>query len=336
MLAFTRPLPDPALAHQQPLPQEPGALIFHPWDIFFFFFFPCFDCLGVVFFFFLFILLRSLGQSSPGKVLRLGFLFTIEARDLIPGGKAQAWAGHGAVLGEGGPRPSHDAVGEVLEAIVELGGDGAHAAVHHLLDEELQLLLRHVHVEPLLQVPDGGRAVETGELRPCRWGRNRAGDGGTGASAAPKGSVASSQQDRSLAAGSEAALWHGPSPGGVGVIRDPLPRGTPALQGTRPPQGTPPGTTKPCLGEALGSLDPCMVPRGQDPALRPAAPLTLLHDLHDLHDFIHVLPGSDETLQHQHLVVVEHVPVQPAHHLEGRGGVGGPQPTEKLEDSSVP
>lgn len=62
---------------------------------------------------------------------------------------------------------------------------------------------------------------------------------------------------------------------------------------------------------------------GKTRALGPAAPLTLLHDLHDLHDFIHVLPGSDETLQHQHLVVVEHVPVQPAHHLEGRGGVGG-------------
>lgn len=60
--------------------------------------------------------------------------------------------------------PSHDAVGEVLEAVVELGGDGAHAAVHHLLDQQLQLLLRHVHVETLLQVADGGRAVETGEL----------------------------------------------------------------------------------------------------------------------------------------------------------------------------
>lgn len=59
---------------------------------------------------------------------------------------------------------SHDAVGQVLEAVVEFGGDGAHGAVHQLLHQHLQLLLRQVHVETLLQVPDGGGAVETGQL----------------------------------------------------------------------------------------------------------------------------------------------------------------------------
>lgn len=93
-------------------------------------------------------------------MLRLGlFFFYRRGPRPLPRGKAQAWAGRGsghrAGLGEGGPRPSHDAIGEVLEAIVELGGDGAHAAVHHLLDEQLQLLFRHVHVKPLLQVADG-------------------------------------------------------------------------------------------------------------------------------------------------------------------------------------
>lgn len=47
-------------------------------------------------------------------------------------------------------------------------------------------------------------------------------------------------------------------------------------------------------------------------------PLTLLHDLHNLHHFIHVLPRSDQPLQHQHLVVVEHVPIRAPHHLQGR------------------
>lgn len=45
---------------------------------------------------------------------------------------------------------------------------------------------------------------------------------------------------------------------------------------------------------------------------------TLLHDLHNLHNFIHVLSGSDETLQHQHLVVVKHITIQPAHDLESK------------------
>lgn len=43
--------------------------------------------------------------------------------------------------------------------------------------------------------------------------------------------------------------------------------------------------------------------------------LTLLHDLHDLQDPVHVLPGCYQTLQHQHLEVVEHVTVRTAHHL---------------------
>lgn len=65
-------------------------------------------------------------------------------------------------------RRSHDAIGEILEAVVELGSDGAHGGVHHLLHQHLQLLLRQVHVETLLQVTDGAGAVEAGKLRTCR------------------------------------------------------------------------------------------------------------------------------------------------------------------------
>lgn len=70
-------------------------------------------------------------------------------------------------LGQGKDTVSHDAIGEVLESVIELGGDGAHAAVHHLLDQKLQLFLGHVHVEALLQVADGAGAVEAGKLRAC-------------------------------------------------------------------------------------------------------------------------------------------------------------------------
>lgn len=70
---------------------------------------------------------------------------------------------------------SHDAIGEVLEAIVEFGGDGPHAAVHHLLHQQLQLLLSHAHVEPLFEVANGAGAMEARKLR--TWGRM----GGAGA-----------------------------------------------------------------------------------------------------------------------------------------------------------
>lgn len=43
--------------------------------------------------------------------------------------------------------------------------------------------------------------------------------------------------------------------------------------------------------------------------------VTVLHDLHHLQHLLHVLPGCDQTLQHQHLVVDEHVAVGTAHHL---------------------
>lgn len=43
---------------------------------------------------------------------------------------------------------------------------------------------------------------------------------------------------------------------------------------------------------------------------------TLLHDLHNLDHFIHVLPCSNQALQHQHLVVVEHVTILSPHHLK--------------------
>lgn len=65
---------------------------------------------------------------------------------------------------------SHDAVGEVLEAVIELGGDGAHGSVHHLLHQDLQLFLRQAHVETLLQVADGAGAMEAGQVR-AWWGR---------------------------------------------------------------------------------------------------------------------------------------------------------------------
>lgn len=42
---------------------------------------------------------------------------------------------------------------------------------------------------------------------------------------------------------------------------------------------------------------------------------TVLHDLHDLQNLLHVLPGCDQTLKHQHLVVDEHVAVWTSHHL---------------------
>lgn len=61
-------------------------------------------------------------------------------------------------------RVSHDAIGEVLEAIVEFGGDRPHAAIHHLLHQQLKLLLSHAHVEPLLQVADGAGAMEARKL----------------------------------------------------------------------------------------------------------------------------------------------------------------------------
>lgn len=63
---------------------------------------------------------------------------------------------------------------------------------------------------------------------------------------------------------------------------------------------------------------------------------TLLHDLHDLQDSVHVLPGGDQTLKHQHPVVVEHVAVWTAHHLESRGLKGeGDEMTLTFSQSST-
>lgn len=64
---------------------------------------------------------------------------------------------------------SHDAIGEVLEAIVEFGGNGPHAAIHHLFHQQLQLLLSHAHVEPLFEVSNGAGAMEARKLR--TWGK---------------------------------------------------------------------------------------------------------------------------------------------------------------------
>lgn len=66
-------------------------------------------------------------------------------------------------------RVSHDAIGEVLEAIIEFGGDGPHAAIHHLFHQQLELLLSHAHVEPLFEVANGAGAMEARKLR--TWGK---------------------------------------------------------------------------------------------------------------------------------------------------------------------
>lgn len=50
---------------------------------------------------------------------------------------------------------------------------------------------------------------------------------------------------------------------------------------------------------------------------------TLLHDLHDLHHLVHVFPSSNQPLQHQHLIVVEHIAIQATHDLGGEKKVVG-------------
>lgn len=77
----------------------------------------------------------------------------------------------------GGAGGSHDAVGKVLEAVVELGGQRPHGSVHQLVHQQLQLLLRQRHVEALLQAAHGTAAVEAGQLGAWRGG------GGSGVSA---------------------------------------------------------------------------------------------------------------------------------------------------------
>lgn len=65
------------------------------------------------------------------------------------------------------PDGSHDAVGDILEGVVEFGGDGAHGPVHELLHQQLQLLLCQRHVETVLQATDGARAVEARQVGTC-------------------------------------------------------------------------------------------------------------------------------------------------------------------------
>lgn len=67
-------------------------------------------------------------------------------------------------------RVSHDAIGEVLETVVEFGGDGPHAAIHHLLYQQLELLLSHAHVESLFEIANGAGAMEARKLR--TWGES--------------------------------------------------------------------------------------------------------------------------------------------------------------------
>ena len=65
-----------------------------------------------------------------------------------------------------------DAVGEVLEAVVEFGGERVDGRFHHGVHQVLQLLLRHVHVEAVAEELDcGGARTEAGQLR--AWGRRQ-------------------------------------------------------------------------------------------------------------------------------------------------------------------
>lgn len=68
---------------------------------------------------------------------------------------------------------SHDAIGDVLEGVVQFGGDGANRPVHELLHQQLQLLLGQRHVETFLQAADRTGTVETREVRPCERGRSQ-------------------------------------------------------------------------------------------------------------------------------------------------------------------
>lgn len=52
-----------------------------------------------------------------------------------------------------GDANSKDAIGEVLEAIIELGGEGVKGGLHQVIHQQLQLLLCHVHVEALTECP---------------------------------------------------------------------------------------------------------------------------------------------------------------------------------------
>ena len=57
-------------------------------------------------------------------------------------------------------------IGEILEIIVQLGGDAVNALLHHGVHQAVQLVLGEVEVEPVLHGLDGaGGVVEAGKLR---------------------------------------------------------------------------------------------------------------------------------------------------------------------------
>ena len=57
-------------------------------------------------------------------------------------------------------------IGEILEVIVQLGGDAVNALLHHGVHQAVQLVLGEVEVEPVLHGLDGaGGVVEAGKLR---------------------------------------------------------------------------------------------------------------------------------------------------------------------------
>ena len=65
-------------------------------------------------------------------------------------------------------RPLQDAVGEVLESVVQFGGERVDGRLHHRVHQVLQLLLRHVHVETVSQeLHRGGARTEARQLRAC-------------------------------------------------------------------------------------------------------------------------------------------------------------------------
>ncbi len=45
---------------------------------------------------------------------------------------------------------------------------------------------------------------------------------------------------------------------------------------------------------------------------------TCLHDFHNLNEFVHVFPGSHESLEHEPLEVLVHLTVDSTHHLDNK------------------
>ena len=85
-------------------------------------------------------------------------------------GLARTEHGSNAKRSENSPlvRPLQDSVGVVLESVVEFGGQRVYARIDHGVDEQLELLLRQIHVETVFQgLRRGSPSAETRELTAC-------------------------------------------------------------------------------------------------------------------------------------------------------------------------